>query len=102
MTFPLEKILSVSLKDFVETQDTALRTYEFVGVNSTHIVQANPKAIPTGEACETNEVFAKDLFAENVPKDALVVVEYSVNAVSGFAGDIGSVESSISRDNNLC
>jgi hypothetical protein len=81
MTFPLEKILTVSAGDWIETQtrrgSTTLKNYKMVGV---HIEYTEKRAL--------FEIFDPIVpeFAKAVPKNTVVVVNYSFS-ISGEYGE---------------
>ena len=73
--FPLEKILTVSLKDWMDSKGVPsafLSDYELVGIHVEH--STNPGLFSAPQLIQA--------FAERVPKDTAVVVKYTPS-VSG-------------------
>jgi hypothetical protein len=76
MAFPLEKILTVSARDYCEAMGKRLADYELVGVHARNGF--------------TNHILSMldEVFAQAVPLSAEVVVEYKIAAAIGGASSI--------------
>ena len=81
-TFPLEKILSVDIKDYVQSQGKGLQNYEMRGVHLIHYTDDNDLEKDNSDPIE--------LFAKSIPIESEVVVNYQIQfngAGSGAAGE---------------
>lgn len=76
-TFPLERILTMSASDYAKSENNDLSTYKAVGVHNTVCL------------CQVRDYNAINYFANNVPLDAEIVVDYREN-ISYFGPSNGA------------
>jgi hypothetical protein len=85
-TFPLEKILTVSAREYVESRVSSLFQYDMVGVH-VEIGGTYDQIENRDLTKEERELSLAEIFARKVPKNTEVVVDYTPSTSTSSNSD---------------